>query len=302
MNETGGWRYVYASVSGVAHRAGGAECQDVGVVQLAPMADADPALVLAVADGAGSAAKARIGAELACRTLIAECVAWLSTATAEEWTRSAAERLVQGVQTALLQRATQENQPIREFACTLLGAVIAADRALFLQIGDGVIVIGSGDDYRPVFWPQAGEYANETWFVTDPGAVARLECAVLTESVAEIALLTDGLQPLALHYQNRQAHAPFFRPLFQRLRAAPESGCPADLMGALERFLDAPGVNQRTHDDKTLILSSRVAPPVMAAAATAITRDDQRDALVGSDSDSGWSGRALREDGFDEAV
>ena len=289
MKIIGGWRYVYASVPGVAHRASGTECQDAGAVQQVPMADADPVLVLAAADGAGSATAARIGAELACQTFLAEGTAWLSTATAEDWTRSVAERLLQCVQTALIQRAAEENQPVREFACTLLGAVVASDRALFLQIGDGAIVIGNGDDYRPVFWPQTGEYANETWFVTDPNAATRLEFAILAEPVAEIALLTDGLQPLALHYQNRQAHAPFFRPLFQRLRTVPEPGCPADLISALERFLDAPHLNQRTHDDKTLILASRVIPPIT------LTDAD-------SDSDPDVSGCALREDYRDDTV
>ncbi len=301
MKPTGGWRYVYASVSRAAHRASGTECQDAGAVQLAPMADADPALVLVAADGAGSATKARIGAELACRTFLAEGAAWLSTATAEDWVRATAERLLHRIQTVLIQQAAEENQPVREFACTLLGAIVTADRALFLHIGDGAIVIGNGDDYRPVFWPQTGEYANETWFVTDPNAAARLEFATLAEPVAEIALLTDGLQPLALHYQNRQAHAPFFRPLFQRLRAAPESGCPADLMSALERFLDAPHLNQRTDDDKTLILASRVIPPLtMAETAAEIAEADQSDALAGPDSDS--SGRVVQEGCRDEAV
>lgn len=224
MSDSGTWRYVYASVPGVSHRASGTECQDVGTVQLWPMPDADPILALAAADGAGSASAARAGAELACRTFLSECAAWLAHATAADWTRASAERLLQGVQTALIQRAAEEKRPVRELACTLLGAVLAADRALFLQIGDGVIVIGNGNEYRPVFWPQAGEYANETWFVTDPNAANRLEFAALAEPVAEIALLTDGLQPLALHYQSRQAHAPFFRPLFECLRAAPRTG------------------------------------------------------------------------------
>ncbi len=272
MSAAGDWRYVYASVPGVAHRASGAECQDACAAQWLEVPDGTPTLVLAAADGAGSATEARIGAELACRTLLAECTAWLAQATVADWTRATAELLIERVQTTLSQRAAEAGLPVREFACTLLGAVLADDHALFLQIGDGAIVIGTGDDYRPVFWPQAGEYANETYFATDAGATARLEFAALAEPVAEIALLTDGLQPLALHYQTRQAHAPFFRPLFQRLRAAPTPGCSADLLTALERFLDAPALNQRTHDDKTLILATRLAATAAETATeTAVT-------------------------------
>lgn len=265
MTEAGGWRYVHASVPGVAHLASGADCQDACAAELLSAPDIGPVLVLAVADGAGSAAQARAGADLACRTLLAECATRVRDYASMAWARTDAEALLQSVRTALAQLADEANLPAREFACTLLGAVVAADRALFLQIGDGVIVIDSGEDYRPVFWPQTGEYANETHFATDPDALARLESVALTEPIAEIALLSDGLQPLALHYQSRQAHAPFFRPLFHRLRKHAEPGCPAVLAAALERFLASPVLNQRTHDDKTLILATRRPAPAPGA-------------------------------------
>lgn len=263
MTEPGDWRYVYASVPGVAHLAGGIDCQDACAVQLLPASERGPILIMAAADGAGSAIQGGIGAELACRTVLAECAARVLDPTAMEWARGDAEALLASVRAALLRRAAEENRPVREFACTLLGAVVATDRALFLQIGDGAIVIDAGAHYRPVFWPQTGEYANETRFVTDPDATARMESAILTEPVTDIALLSDGLQPLALHYRSQQAHAPFFQPMFQHLSEHPEPGCPEGLTLALERFLASPAINQRTHDDKTLILATRrpVPPP-----------------------------------------
>lgn len=290
MRDVGGWRHVQAAVPGVAHRVSGGECQDACAVQALTLADGSLALTLAVTDGAGSATRSREGAEQACQTLLAECATWLAQATEADWTPTVAESWVQRVQTVLQQLATDAGLPVREFACTLLGAVIAADRALFLQIGDGVIVINTGDRYRPVFWPQGGEYPNETFFVTDANAAGHLECTVLAETITEVALLTDGLQPLVLHYQSRQAHEPFFRPLFQRLRDYPETGCPMELAAALERFLDSPAINQRTHDDKTLILASRwsaSSPPAP---------------LPDGDSAGVWSEPALREDSGDEAV
>ena len=113
---------------------------------------------------------------------------------------------------------------------------------------------------RQVFWPQTGQYVNETRFVTDSDAAVHLECVVLAETVAEIALLTDGLQTLALHYQHQQAHTPFFRPMFHQLRAQTEPGSSELLTNALARFLASPAVNERTHDDKTLILATRLSP------------------------------------------
>ncbi|HRW64935.1 MAG TPA: PP2C family serine/threonine-protein phosphatase [Candidatus Competibacter sp.] len=324
MSESDDWRYVHASVAGVAHLVDGIGCQDACAAQLLPGPASNPVLVLAATDGAGSATLSGVGAELACQTLLAECAAWLaSTPLDEDWMPTVAEQLFQRVRNALERLATDTEQPIREFACTLLGAVVAADRALFLQIGDGAIVIGTPDEgYRPVFWPQGGEYANETYFVTDAGAAAHLEYAILTEPIVEIALLTDGLQRLALHYRTRQAHQPFFRPLFQRLREHPEPGCPTALVTALERLLASPAINQRTHDDKTLILATRLAatrfvegttdagidplPPAAASSGTEEPASDPAKTLYPTAGEDGGEAAspesALRDESGDEAV
>jgi hypothetical protein len=45
--------------------------------------------------------------------------------------------------------------------------------------------------------------------------------------------------------------------MFRPLREAPSG---ADLLKGLREFLDSPVVNERTDDDKTLILATRVPP------------------------------------------
>ena len=72
-----------------------------------------------------------------------------------------------------------------------------------------------------------------------------------------MALLTDGLQGLALRFASREAHGPFFEPMFARLRREARRGLDG-LHGELARFLDSPAVNQRTDDDKTLVLATRL--------------------------------------------
>ena len=105
-------------------------------------------------------------------------------------------------------------------------------------------------------WPQSGEYANCTWFVTDDDAAERVQ-SVAAEGVDEVALLTDGLQGLALRFDTREAHGPFFEPMFARLRAEGEG---EDLREELRAFLGSAPVNQRTDDDKTLVLATRLLP------------------------------------------
>jgi hypothetical protein len=62
---------------------------------------------------------------------------------------------------------------------------------------------------------------------------------------------------LVLNYAERSAHPGFFRPLLQKLQAAQ----PGDnLPQAFRRYLDSPAINQRTDDDKTLMLALRDCP------------------------------------------
>ena len=72
----------------------------------------------------------------------------------------------------------------------------------------------------------------------------------------ELALFTDGLQALALHFVSREVHAPFFEPMFERLRQEPPGDAPG-LEAELRAFLDSAEVNRRTDDDKTLVLATR---------------------------------------------
>jgi hypothetical protein len=137
----------------------------------------------------------------------------------------------------------------------LLLAVIGESTARFAQIGDGAIVISDGDCYRPVFWPQSGEYANATNFLTDPRWQRSLAFTAMDSRVDEIALLSDGLQALTLDYAAKAAHGPFFAPMFRPLRQARKG---EDLLVALGDFLRSARVNERTDDDKTLILASRI--------------------------------------------
>ena len=162
-------------------------------------------------------------------------------------------------QSEVASRAEADDLASRDYACTILVAIVGADCAAFMQVGDGAIVVSrrtEPDQYAWVFWPQEGEYANMTQFATEPGADELLEYELVEGSVDELALFTDGLQRLALHYQSLTAHAPFFRPVFAAVRLAPE-GHAEGLSAALADYLRSRPVEQRTDDDKTLILATR---------------------------------------------
>jgi hypothetical protein len=210
--------------------------------------------VVACADGAGSARLSQEGSALACRRFVEVACEALEREGPEAVRDPERIRGWYGqVRRALEEEAAQREVPVRELSCTLLTAVVGENASVFAQVGDGAIVVREGGGYVPVFWPQVGEYANTTWFVTSPDMEQVLQVSS-REPVDEVALFTDGLQMMALHFASRSVHRPFFEPLFAALRGAAH---PEDLVVPLRSFLDSPAVNERTDDDKTLVLAVR---------------------------------------------
>jgi hypothetical protein len=142
----------------------------------------------------------------------------------------------------------------RELATTLAVAIVGRCRAFFFQVGDGAIVLGSRGVYGVVFWPQSGEYANTTNFLTSEGFRSRFEFLATNSCLSDVALFTDGLERLALQFDSQTPYAPFFDPLFRTVREAND----LDLLSEqLRRFLGTESMQSRSDDDKTLILASR---------------------------------------------
>jgi hypothetical protein len=215
-------------------------------------------LILTASDGAGSAEHSAVGSHVACSTFVAAAVQYLATgARLNSLSKPIVDSWILNVGEALRAQAYLAESTLREFACTLVAAVISPTEALFAQVGDGGIVIRHQNGYEPVFWPASGEYANSTYFLTDINAEQKLQWQVVSEPVSEAAVFTDGLQSLALHYATRSAHGPFFRPLFDTLRREP-AGESTSLTAELRAWLSSPKINERTDDDKTLILATRI--------------------------------------------
>ena len=124
-----------------------------------------------------------------------------------------------------------------------------------MQLGDGAIVVKRAEGYEPVFWPQSGEYINTTFFLTDDAYRRHVLIEMRDEPSSEVAIFTDGLERLALNYGSQTAHAPFFAPMFKALR---ESRDASELIEPLRAFLDSGPVLERTDDDKTLALATRL--------------------------------------------
>jgi hypothetical protein len=245
------WNIVRASAVGTSHAASGLPCQDDCYADIF-----QNHLICLVADGAGSAKKGGKGAELACSTARDQIEIAVEGQPLPIFDEFAVKEWIHAVRQVIHETAETDGLTARDYACTLLGAVIGPKEAVLFQIGDGAIVASSGSAQGVIFWPESGRYANETYFITGGDAFEHLQIVVTTARIDEIALFTDGLQRLALSFEQRIPHVPFFEPMLAVLRKQEPSECAA-LDEQLARFLDSPQINGRTDDDKTLLLASR---------------------------------------------
>jgi Protein phosphatase 2C len=244
------WNVVAASVTGEAHLKQGKGNEDAFCLASC----LDGALVLAVSDGAGSAKCGAEGAELA-TTYVLEFLSEIELPTTEESWQALMQGTVQHVHNALEIHATTQEKDIKDFSCTLLVAVLTPSHIAALQIGDGAIVGMNGETITRLTRATHGEYASETVFVTSQDYLRSFSCVVLSsENLTGLALLTDGLEPVAMNLQTDEPFAPFFMPLFHFAANEKES---YEKSQTLTSFLASERLSKRTHDDKTLVLAVR---------------------------------------------
>ena len=115
-----------------------------------------------------------------------------------------------------------------------------------------MIQLNDGESLEVMTAKGDSEYVNQTTFIT---STSYLETACFASrpsgDVRGLAVMTDGMQLLAVHHSNNTAFGAFFAPMF-RFAADPTS-----TDEALADFLMSEAVCRRTDDDKTLVLTVR---------------------------------------------
>lgn len=246
------WRFASARAIGTSHLKTNLPCQDQIACEVLPRG----VVAAAVADGAGSAARAEQGAEIAVDTVIMHIKRSIEKNRSDFstllWEAAVAAR------DAIMAKAREEEFEPKDYASTLMAVVLSPDGGGALQIGDGVIVVSEGQrEWSWVFWPQRGEYANTTYFLTDEDALERIKIESLPHIITDIALMSDGLEPLALHYASMTVHNPFFNGMFHALHISGGSAEVSTISTSLEQFLSSERVRSRVDDDLSLILVTR---------------------------------------------
>jgi hypothetical protein len=250
------WRVVGAAVQGASHQRFDLPCQDAQAFRVLPNGD----LVIALADGAGSARFSELGAARAVEEALEALAAGLESARPESpdaWERLFCDAFA-SAQQALTALALAAGESPRDYASTLTCIVADAERLAVGQIGDGAVVgIDQNGQMFTATRLQRGEYANETHFVTQEDALEQAVIDVSLPPVNALAVMSDGLIRLGLKMPAQDPHEPFFEPLFRFVNAVENE---QEAAVQLERFLGSERVNSRTDDDKALVLAIRVPP------------------------------------------
>ncbi|MEB3122701.1 MAG: PP2C family serine/threonine-protein phosphatase, partial [Snowella sp.] len=236
------WKVITRSSIGTSHQQSNLPCQDYGRYLLLD----GNILIGAIADGAGSAKYADIGA----KTTVNESLRFLEAIHADsvqdlptndplsdEQAQLLFSQLIESVRSRLSIVATEMEGTLSDLASTLLVFIATPHWLAGMQIGDGFMVIRDKNaTYRLLFQPDKGEYINETTFVTSDHAIDTLQVKVLTEVPTFICAATDGVERVSLNLVQWMPFAPFFEPLENYLQ---ETENPEEEDDYLNAFLNS---------------------------------------------------------------
>jgi hypothetical protein len=234
-----------AAVVGSSHEERGQPCQDYTAVMRSP---ASCAIVLA--DGAGSARHAELGARTAVSSMLRMLRTELGTLLALSHSEAAA-RIVARLQRGLARQAARHDSELHDLASTLLFAATDGERFLCGQLGDGRVARfdPSLHEACALFEPHKGEFLNQTLFLTASSAARELQ--LVSGSAAEVggfALLSDGAEESL--YQRAQAS---FAPALLRMVGWLSVHSERRVKEALHKNLTK-ALRERTGDDVSLAI------------------------------------------------
>lgn len=247
------WKAFGGSVQGASHIRVGLPCQDANYYHIS-----DRGIVAVIADGLGSALYAEMGAQLAVNTAALHLVSSLQDSDSDNqdhW-QSVIRTAFEKARAEVEHLAAEKEIPLREYATTLITLVMTETWFAIGHLGDGAVICQYADGVTSTLSPpESGEYANEVLPITGSNAMSSIRILFQNAPLKAVALMTDGLQNLALSSISQEPFIPFFKPLFELINSSDDS----DLISEeLKSFLASEEICSRTDDDKTLVVIGRI--------------------------------------------
>ena len=252
------WNYFSSSVTGTSHHSTKTPCQDKHLVLTS---NDGKWLAAVVSDGAGSAKFAETGAENTVK-IFAEALVSLSSILDSKapgsWINDFLIEKILRVRQTLRDVAGKDE--INEYHCTLVAALVGENGGFSIHIGDGHITGGNFEllndgkinlnSENIISLPENGEYANETYFITEGNWIKHIRVSPLP-ALDWITLSSDGGSSL-LFDGSDNVKPGFLVPIL--VFAIDE---PQNASKFLTTTISDPKANQLTSDDKTIVVAYR---------------------------------------------
>ncbi len=258
------WRVRGASVQGYSHVREGRWCEDsfahLALYSREPLPDVH---VLAVADGAGSAPRSAEGSRLAvaiATRLVRDRIHTSGRPANAPDLRQLLAAVHEDIVTEFhrVVTAVAGAAHVGEFATTLTVVVLAHPVIGYLSIGDGFIVIRTGDGGQTnLHLLDAGtadaEHASQTAFLTSDTSRAVRVHAVYDPWITGVFVSTDGLIPVALRRDSDGRLAVAREPVIDTVLSLLDDDH-FDASGLVQLLLRE-AVTDVTQDDTTLVVA-----------------------------------------------
>lgn len=192
-------------VTGPLHVKRGEECQDASaVLELGLNENTMQAVIAVVADGAGSLAHSKEGAETLCSLMVEKAASEIETIVAyQEVQDVGVKELDEDTLRAVLESAyryaveTMQSEffHFKEYGCTVSALIATPDVWVHGAVGDSLAIIDHGESKSLLTDPGNSEYANVTRLITSENN----ELMVTSGSTwKHVGMATDGLTGISV--------------------------------------------------------------------------------------------------------
>ena len=262
------WLVVGGKVAGDAHIKNGIACQDAFHIKRAP----GGFLVVAVADGVGSAADAGEGASYAAEYVAEAAVDLLAPRRENRRRANTSNTKALSIPSLLgLFLRTSRAIPVpkggrkSDYSTTLALAIVGPKFAAFALVGDCVAAVrfqGEAQDTIAI-WPERGRFAGETFTMASDRLKSHIWARIENRDVEQFAVFTDGISKFVLDGIRREVRPGFLEHYFNEIKQLASHGSARGsaqewehrLGKRLEETLQHPSIGERCDDDRTLVIA-----------------------------------------------
>ena len=200
------WKVIKAEMTGTSHKKNGIPCQD-----LTSKLVTDNSCTIVLADGAGTASLAKLGAELTCKSVLRMFDRYFDELFGTD-SLLAKTKIIHRIRTRLGIKAKKYNQKKDELASTLLFVSIKNNKFIAGHLGDGIIgIIDEKGDTSVLSEAENGEFANTTYFTTSENYSYHLRLyRGEINNYNSFFLMSDGAAD-CLYHKKQKTFAPAIR-------------------------------------------------------------------------------------------